>query len=359
MSPARAAVLSVSAGQREVLEHVASSEATRPGDALRARALLLSADGVANETLARDLRVSPTTTRSWRRAFDGEGLASLAPSPGERGRRGTIPGLTLARAGDALTHNEHAAVRASDRQLALETGVSTATLQRLRADLRIGSGDAPPPRHHLVEVVGVLVAPPVAAIAVALDPVTHRRFMRSRRGPHMRGSCPGALVAAMGAADVLRARAPHPTAGAGAGAASPSWEDFMTEVAAQWPTGSHLHVVATGPDEAAPLASRHDGASDGLETAGAGLLRLRRTPSAAWRHGRLTMIARVLRAAGERGNLAGLPELLRALDTALAVAPPKGRRGAPTPFTWVADRAVAETTARRSRAEFIERTRIF
>ncbi|WP_194785552.1 helix-turn-helix domain-containing protein [Actinomyces haliotis] len=351
MSPARPAVLKVSNGQREVLRRVASAEATRTKDVVRAQALLLATDGVTNETVARRLGVSPTTTRAWRRAFERTGLASLASAPGDRGRRGTIPGLRLATAAGALSHNEHATVRTPDRQLAVELGVSTATLRRLRADLRIGAGSSPPPHHHMVEVTGVLVSPPVAAVVVALDATTHRTFMRSRRGPHLRGSCAGALVAAMSAADVLRGRIPvRPDE-----RAAEDWNLFMTEVPAQWPAGARLHVVATGPSRLLTVLGPAG------RVAGSGLLHVRRTPTASWRHGRLTMIARVLRASDGRGDLAALPELLTSLDEAVSAptATGSGRSPEAGSFAWVARRELAETGARRSRAELIERTRLF
>lgn len=369
-------ITSISALQAEVLQHVAHEEATRPRDARRARALLLASQGVSNATLARETGASPTTTLAWRRQMASDGLASLAARRSGSGRPGSIPGLELARVADALTRNGHSRHPLSLRALAVRLGVSASTLARVRADLRIGQGAAPPPCHHLVEVVGVLVARDLAAVAVALDPATNVVFLRSRRGPHMRGSCPGALVAAMGAVDLLRARyvaepgrqpATSPHAEEAAEEVNARWEGFLTELASQWPTGAHLHVVVTGPVQM-PGATA---SSPATPRCGPALLRVRHTAPAGWAHGRMTMIARVLRAAGSRENLTALPQLLAALDRALAdLEPGGGARGgmdarlAPPSagehsLVWVAPRELAEAASRRSRADLMERTRGF
>ncbi|MDU0864326.1 helix-turn-helix domain-containing protein [Actinomyces urogenitalis] len=379
MTPRRTktpAIASISTLQAEVLQHVANEEATRAGDARRARALLLATQGVSNATLARQTGASPTTTLAWRRQMAADGLASLALRRSGSGRPGSIPGLELARVADALTRNEHSRQPLSSRALAIRLGVSASTLTRVRADLRIGQGSSLPPRHHLVEVVGVLVARELAAVAVALDPATNAVFLRSRRGPHMRGSCPGGLVAAMGAVDLLRAHylaeparqpaTPH-HAEELAKEVNARWEGFLTELASQWPTGAHLHVVVTG------AVQKPGGPAFGslAPRRGPALLRVRHTASAGWAHGRMTMIARVLRAAGGRENLTALPQLLAALDRALAdLEPGHGARGGTRTreaaasaheqgLVWVAPRELAEAAARRSRADLIERTRGF
>ncbi|WP_308651900.1 helix-turn-helix domain-containing protein, partial [uncultured Actinomyces sp.] len=81
MTPRRTktpAIAGISTLQAEVLQHVANEEATRAGDARRARALLLATQGVSNATLARQTGASPTTTLAWRRQMAADGLASLA-----------------------------------------------------------------------------------------------------------------------------------------------------------------------------------------------------------------------------------------------------------------------------------------
>src|SRR3954468_16322142 len=67
-SPMRRPVpaLLVSAGQREVLESVARSQSAPHREVVRARALLMAADGAANTAIARELSVSPASVSGWR-----------------------------------------------------------------------------------------------------------------------------------------------------------------------------------------------------------------------------------------------------------------------------------------------------
>ena len=58
--------LPVSAGQREVLESVARSQSAAHREVVRARALLMAADGRANTAIARALSVSPGSVSGWR-----------------------------------------------------------------------------------------------------------------------------------------------------------------------------------------------------------------------------------------------------------------------------------------------------
>ena len=68
--------LLVSPGQREVLESVARSPSAPHREVVRARALLMAADGLANTAIAR--AVSPASVSGWRARFAEEGLVKFA-----------------------------------------------------------------------------------------------------------------------------------------------------------------------------------------------------------------------------------------------------------------------------------------
>src|SRR3954470_19508065 len=87
--------LLVSAGQREVLESVARSQSAPHREVVRARALLMAADGAANTAIARSVSVSPASVSSWRARFAEEGLVKLAQVRHGRGRKKTIPQDTI------------------------------------------------------------------------------------------------------------------------------------------------------------------------------------------------------------------------------------------------------------------------
>ncbi len=83
--------LEMSAGQREVLESLARSQSGAHREVVRAKALLMAADGVANTAIARSLSVSPASVKSWRDRFAEEGLAKLGQVRKGRGRKPSIP----------------------------------------------------------------------------------------------------------------------------------------------------------------------------------------------------------------------------------------------------------------------------
>ena len=51
---------------------------------LRAKALLMAADGEANTRVAEEVGVTPVTVRSWRQRFSADGLAGLGKPAGGR-----------------------------------------------------------------------------------------------------------------------------------------------------------------------------------------------------------------------------------------------------------------------------------
>ena len=56
--------LEMSAGQREVLESLARSQSGAHREVVRAKALLMAADGVANTAIAGSLSVSPASVKT-------------------------------------------------------------------------------------------------------------------------------------------------------------------------------------------------------------------------------------------------------------------------------------------------------
>ena len=83
--------LEMSAGQREVLESLARSQSGAHREVVRAKALLMAADGMANTAIAASLSVSPASVKGWRDRFGEEGLAKLGRVREGRGRKKTIP----------------------------------------------------------------------------------------------------------------------------------------------------------------------------------------------------------------------------------------------------------------------------
>lgn len=91
-----AAPLAVSDHQRQVLERMARSTSLPHRKVLQARALLLAADGVANNEIARRCATTADSVRSWRRRFESQGVDGVGRIAEGRGRRSWLPAGTVA-----------------------------------------------------------------------------------------------------------------------------------------------------------------------------------------------------------------------------------------------------------------------
>ncbi|HEY5303272.1 MAG TPA: helix-turn-helix domain-containing protein, partial [Acidimicrobiales bacterium] len=78
--------LSLTDDDRLALEKFAKSRTMAHRTVLRARALLLAAQGVANNEIAELVNVNPNSIRMWRRRFEEEGVAGVGKVAPGRGR---------------------------------------------------------------------------------------------------------------------------------------------------------------------------------------------------------------------------------------------------------------------------------
>src|ERR1700677_4704667 len=76
---------------REVLEALSKSATAPHREVVRAKALLLASEGVANTAIGAQLGVSPTSVVSWRERFAGDGLVKFGQVREGRGRKPQIP----------------------------------------------------------------------------------------------------------------------------------------------------------------------------------------------------------------------------------------------------------------------------
>jgi transposase len=170
--------LLVSAGQREVLETVARSSSAPHREVVRARALLMAADGLANTAIAQALSVSPASVSGWRGRFAEEGLVKFAQVRQGRGRKKSIPQETIDEIVDlTLNYRPQGETHWSCRTMAAATGVSKSTVQQVwsarglkphRVETFKLSND-PKFEDKLVDVVGLYLNPPEKAIVLCAD----------------------------------------------------------------------------------------------------------------------------------------------------------------------------------------------
>ena len=147
-----------------------------------ARALLLAADGVGTNEVARTVGVSPPTVRAWRARFAREGVAGVGKVAPGRGRKVSLEPDLAGRIVEATCTSRPAggATHWSTRTLAAELGVSHETVRRVwraygltpwRIDTFKLSTD-PDFVAKLVDVVGVYLDPPARAVVFAFDEKT-------------------------------------------------------------------------------------------------------------------------------------------------------------------------------------------
>lgn len=163
-----AAPLVLHPGDRPQLESLALSN---DGRGLRARILLLAAEGVPNTDIARRLAVSRPTVVTWRKRYSAGGVAALADAP---------------RSGRPAHIDEPAVVastivspgRWTTRLLAAKLGVSAFTIGKVWRKWSLRSGGADRVRLPLVpamevrqpQVVGIYLNPPEFAVALRAEP---------------------------------------------------------------------------------------------------------------------------------------------------------------------------------------------
>ena len=170
--------LAVTNGQRAVLESLARSQSGAVREVVRAKALLMAADGAANATIAARLSVSRSTVANWRIQFAEDGLVKFGRVREGRGRKSSIPDATIERI-VTLTKEcrPEGETHWSTRTMAEVAGVSKNTVQRVwkelglkphRVDTFKVSNDARF-EEKLVDVVGLYLNPPDNAIVLCAD----------------------------------------------------------------------------------------------------------------------------------------------------------------------------------------------
>jgi transposase len=173
-----AAPLAVSEGQRSTLQVLARSQSAPVRQVRRAQALLLAADGIANEAIARRVGVSPTTVRAWRADFAERGLSRFGMVRAGRGRKPTISEQTVEAIVEATRNAKPPGqTHWSCRSMAAAFGVSPATVQRIWTARGLKPhlvetfklSNDPQFEGKLVDVVGLYLNPPENAIVLCVD----------------------------------------------------------------------------------------------------------------------------------------------------------------------------------------------
>ena len=173
-----AAPLSVSSKDRVVLESMARSTSLPHRRVVQARGLLLAADGIANEEIARQCDTTPDTVRRWRSKYVEDGVAGVGRIRPGRGRKPEISQqLVESIVADTLGTTPPDATHWSTRSMAEHAGVGKDTVARIwrarqirphRVETFKLSND-PAFEEKLVDVVGLYLNPPERAVVLCFD----------------------------------------------------------------------------------------------------------------------------------------------------------------------------------------------
>lgn len=165
-------------GQREVLETLVRSQTAEVRQVVRARVLLLAAEGVSNVEIAERCEVSRPTVLAWRKQFESDGLTKFGRVAKGRGRKASIPDNKIAEIVElTLRHKPDGETHWSTRSMARKVGVSPASVQRIWSRLGLKPhltetfklSNDPKFTEKLIDVVGLYLNPPDKAVVFCID----------------------------------------------------------------------------------------------------------------------------------------------------------------------------------------------
>jgi transposase len=174
--------LAMTAKQRKVLEQMARSTSLSHRKVVQASALLMAADGWANNEVARQCNVTNDSVRAWRRRFEDEGVEGVGEIAPGRGRKSWLPEGTV----EAVVHDtlhaspDDGSTHWSTRLMGERFGVGKDTVARIWRDhnLKPWKVDTfkistdPDFEAKLIDVVGLYLNPPERAIVFSFDEKT-------------------------------------------------------------------------------------------------------------------------------------------------------------------------------------------
>ena len=168
--------------QRAALERMQRSTSLPHRQVVQAKALLLAADGVATNEVARRCSTTDTSVRAWRRRFEAEGVEGVGRIAPGRGRRSWLPDGAVAAVVEDTRRNEpdDGSTHWTTRLMAKRHGIGKDSVARIWRDhgLKPWKVDTfkistdPDFEAKLVDVVGLYLNPPERAVVFSFDEKT-------------------------------------------------------------------------------------------------------------------------------------------------------------------------------------------
>ena len=165
-----------------VLDRLSRSSSARHRTVQRARALLLAADGVANNEIARRVGVSANSVRTWRTCFGVEGIKDFGDIAPGRGRKSWLPeGTVAAVVADTLYATpDDGSTHWTTRLMAARHGIGKDSVARIWRDHKLKPwrvetfkiSNDPHFEDKIVDVVALYMDPPERAVVFSFDEKT-------------------------------------------------------------------------------------------------------------------------------------------------------------------------------------------
>jgi len=192
--------LEVGDEERRTLESWVRARTSPQRIVMRARIVLLAADGMANRRIAQEVRTSRPTVVLWRGRFAAGGIAALLQDAPGRGRPPSISRTKVKKIVEATIRTQpRGATHWSTRTMAQAQGVSHATVQRIwdahgLQPHRVETFKLSRDKHFvekLTDVVGVYLNPPDKAVVLCVDEKSQIQALdRTQPGlPLKKGRC--------------------------------------------------------------------------------------------------------------------------------------------------------------------------
>src|SRR5271157_1646692 len=168
--------------QRAALETMARSTTLGHRKVVQAKALLLAADGVGTNEVARRCHTSNESVRAWRRRFEAEGVDGVGRIAKGRGRMSWLPEGTVAAVVHDTLHEtpDDGSTHWTTRLMAKRFGIGKDTVARIWKDHNLKPwkvdtfklSNDPDFESKLVDVVGLYLNPPERAVVFSFDEKT-------------------------------------------------------------------------------------------------------------------------------------------------------------------------------------------
>lgn len=162
----------------EALKRIVRRKLSPQRTVIRARIILLSAEGKSNTTVAQEMGVTRNTVGVWVKRFQTGGVKALEKDAPGRGRKASITGETIQKIiNDTLQTRPEGATHWSCRSMADYQGVSKATIQRIwnahhlqpHREKTFKLSTDKQFREKLTDVVGLYLNPPEKALVLCVD----------------------------------------------------------------------------------------------------------------------------------------------------------------------------------------------